>query len=420
MSWLWLPLGFLLLVPVIGYTAISPFPMGQTPLLERAIPILWLVLTGAAALIFRVAKASIPLAALIAWAVVRAGINSFQIRSVQLLLLTLLVSYLYAVARDMDIPRTRLFCWVLAAGVGFELVLGYLNLFHIYPWMAWVLPDQTGRAMGLLTHPNYWGSIMALTLPIMWALLGPLAAVAILIPIVVSHSAGPVLSAFAGIIVAIWPDLGRKTRYFVIGLATGAASWVMTVHEWRLSGRREVWQAIWPELIRYPLIGQGFGDWRVWADQYNAKLSAVSGKVEAFATLQAHNEPYQLLFELGLIGLVLGLGIALQAGVSARIVWQKNNEMVRRNWWKRPLSMDMAWLSVGVVAVVNSFGSPTFHLPAQAAIAAFSLARLQYSAAAWLALDKSASGMLSLDKSRARGAREKAQQHKAAGKALHA
>lgn len=409
-GWLWLPLGFLLLVPVIGYTPIAPFPMIQLPLLERAIPIMWLLLAGAAALMFRVAKASIPLAALISWAVVRAGINAFPLRSLQLLVLTAFVSYLYAVARDMDAPRVRLFCWALAAGIGFELALGYLNLFHIYPWMGWVLPDQVGRAMGLLTHPNYYGSVMALSLPIMWALLGPLAAIAILVPVVLSHSAGPVISAFAGIVVAVWPDLGRKTRYFVLGLVSGVASWVMTVHEWRLSGRREVWQAVWPELIRYPLIGQGFGDWRVWAEQYNAKLGAVTGKIEAFATLQAHNEPYQLLFELGLIGLVLGLLIVLQAGVSARIVWKKNNEVRRPDWWKRPIPWDMAWLGVVVVAVVNSFGSPTLHLPAQAAIAVFALARLQSSATTWLAFDKP---VVSLG--RARGARGSATQ-KAAGK----
>jgi hypothetical protein len=387
-GWLWLPLGFLLLVPVLGHTPIIPWKMSDWPLLERAIPIAWLLVAAGAALLMRVSKASIPLAALLLWCFVRTAINGMQMRSLHILLLFTFVALLYVVARGMDYQKVRLFTWALAAGVAVELVLGWMNLFKIYPWMSWVVPDQIGRPMGLLTHPNYWGSLMALVLPIMWALAGPLAVIAIMIPVVLSYSSGPVISALAGIAVAAWPELGKRTKYAMVAGASAITAWVMTVHEWRLSGRREVWQAIWPEVIRYPFMGQGLGDWRVWADQYNAKESAIQGKPIVFATLQAHNEPYQLLFELGLIGVAIAAVWALQAGVCAKFAWAATSAKRGAGWWKHPISLERAWIAVLVAAVVNSLGSPTFHLPAQAALAIFALARVQATACAWSTFDK--------------------------------
>ena len=187
LGWIWCPLGFLLLVPVLGHTPLIPWKMDGFPLLERGVPIAWLLLAGAAAILFRISRASIPMALLIGWAVVRSAINNFPIRSIQILLLLSLVGLLYVAARQMDFPQVRIFTWVLAVGVGFELVLGWMNLFKVYPWMSWVVPDQMGRPMGLLTHPNYWGSLMAIAAPIMWALLGPLALIAIMIPIFLSY-----------------------------------------------------------------------------------------------------------------------------------------------------------------------------------------------------------------------------------------
>jgi hypothetical protein len=290
------------------------------------------------------------------------------------MLLMLMVGFLYVVARDMDSAKVKVFTWTLALGTAVEVFLGWLNIFGIYPWMAWVVPDQIGRAMGLLTHPNYWGSLMALVIPIMWALMGPIAVLLIMIPVVVSHSANPVISSLAGIVVCAWPELNKKTKYFLIGSASAVVGFVMNRHEWRLNGRREVWEAIWPEIMRYPIIGQGLGDWRVWADQWNAKY-----RTPGWATLQAHNEIYQMWFELGLIGVAIILVMALQAAVCFRIVWKFQNTGGPRVLWGR-IPIERAWLGVFTAAIVNSFASPTFHLPAQAAIAMFALARIQATA----------------------------------------
>lgn len=390
MGWLW--------IPVMVLVA-CPWPLFPAPLIERAMPIFWLLCAGAALLYAQIARASWPFAALLAWATLRTfwmGLNVepatiqigavvmdvARIRPLHILLLLSLVGLLYVAARELSAKTARLVGYALVLGVGYEAVFGYLNLWKVYPWMTFVVPEYAGRPMGFLTHPNYWGSFMALGLPVVWALCGIPAAVVIYALIVTSMSGGPVISASIGALVMAWPDLGKRLRFVILGAAASTVTVVMTIHEWRLSGRWENWAAIWPELTRYPVIGQGLGAWRIWADQYNAKLAAATGKPEIFATLQAHFEAYQLWFELGLIGLVLVGLWALQAGLAIRGAWALCPPGKAVPWYapdRAPL--ERAWIALLATAVVNSFGSPIFHLPAQAAFAVFAVARIQAQAA---------------------------------------
>ena len=374
-AWLWVPLLALIAMPV-------PFLLPGYPLPERAVPIMWLILAGAVALFLRVAEASWPLAALLAWALARSAYNSFPVRSSQLLLLTTLVAVLYVAARQMPSRVARVAAWALVAGVLYEGVFGFLNIaFKWYPFMTIVLADHVGRPMAFLTHPNYWGSFMALGMPVVWALLGPLAALPIYAMILWSWSAGPAISASAGLLVLVWPDLSARLRAATLGGIGAALVTVMSVHEWRLSGRWEVWASVLPELKRYWVIGQGLGDWRVWADNLNLKMSQAAGGPVVFATLQAHNEPLQLWFELGLVGVVLAGLILWQAGQAARGAWANcpPGSALAWRWGRMPL--ERAWLAVLAVGLTNSLGSPTFHLPAQAAFVLFALARVQAAAA---------------------------------------
>lgn len=371
--WLWVPL--LVLVAM-------PFPAFNFPLPERALPILWLMLAGAACLFAVIARASWPYAALLTWAVARASLMEFPLRALQVILLAALVGLLYVAAREMPGRIAKYAAWGLVVGLAYEGLFGYVNLWGVYPLMKFILADQIGRPMGFLTHPNYWGSFMALGLPVAWSLGGIIPAVAILAMILAGFSGGPAISACVGVVVLVWPELGRRARYAVIAGAATLVSVVMTVHEWRLSGRREVWQAVWPELMRYPVIGQGFGSWRVWADHYNHKLSLTTGKPEIFATLQAHNEPYQLWFELGLIGLVFVALLVWQAGAAAWRTWRAHEAIPETPWWAPGrIPLGRAWVAVLVTGAVNSLGSPVLHLPAQAAFMVLALGQLQALAA---------------------------------------
>lgn len=385
----------------------APFPFAESPLPERAMPIFWLCAGGGVCLLLRLAAVSWPAAALLLWAFLRClwtglSIDAMSLkanvvvmeagraRPIQLLILLALISALYVAARGMSEKHTRYAAWALCAGVLYEGLFGYLNLWRIYPFMSFIQPEQAGRPMGFLTHPNYWGSFMALGVPVVWSLLGALPALAIAAMVAASWSGGPVISLAAGVALLAWPRLARRARYALIASGATVVTAVMTVHEWRLSGRWENWTAAWPELMRYPIIGQGLGSWRIWADHYNTKLSMQTGKPEVFATLQAHSEPYQLWFELGVVGVFLAALWTLQVGLAAWAAWDSSRSDERttrsRPWWAPGfIPLPQAWVATVVIAVVNGFGSPVFHLPGQAAIALFALARCQASAAKGMA-----------------------------------
>ena len=357
----------------LGAALAIPFPAYGWMLPERAVPIMWLMVAGAGVLAAYVARASWPLALLILWAIARTAYHAFPQRSLQVLALFALTALLYAAARDLPERWARWTAGAFVVGLGFEALLGALNAAGIYPGMAWVDSQQIGKPMGLLTHPNYWGSYMALGLPLIWALLGLPAALAAFLLILRTVSGGPVITAGVAALVIVWPLFGRVARWATVVLGGAAVAVTMTLHEWRLSGRREVWQTAFGEIMRWPVMGQGLGQWRQWAEDYNA------GHKSVFATLQAHNEPYQLWFELGLIGVVLGALWALQAALAARAVWQAAPATrLPSPWyaWGR-IPLERAWIAVLAAAAVNMLGSPTFHLPAQGALTLFALARVQ-------------------------------------------
>jgi len=68
-----------------------------------------------------------------------------------------------------------------------------------------------------------------------------------------------------------------------------------------------------------------------------------------------------------------------QAGLAAYRVWKAAPAgMIPGPWyaWGRA-PLERAWIAVVATALVNSLGSPVFHLPGQAAIIIFALARMQ-------------------------------------------
>ena len=303
-GWAWVVLGAALALPL------PLIPSFSGLLVERAWPVFLLLMGGAVCVALRLSTVSWPLGALFLWAVIRTLWMGLQIdpvtlnvatvvmeanraRPIQLLVLLALVGTLVVAAKEMPRAMEKKLAWAITGGVLIEAAFGLMNFWGLYPGMTIVQADQIGRPMGFLTHPNYWGSYMALGLPFLWALLGAPVALAVYVMIVASKSGGPVITATVGLVFLMWHRLTQAMKYAVVAMGAGVIAAVMTLHEWRLSGRWEVWEAAWPELTRYPLIGQGLGSWRVWAEHYNAKRGSF------FATGQAHSEPYQLWFELG-------------------------------------------------------------------------------------------------------------------------
>lgn len=357
----------------------TPFPVFGFPLPERAVPIMWLLLAGAATIIALVARVSVPFAALIGWSVLRAAYHAFPERSLKVLLLVAMVALLYVVAREAQDRIARMVAIGLCIGAGWEGLLGLLNAFGIYPWMTMVVAEHVGKPMGFLTHPNYYGSFMALLIPVVWAVCGIPAAVAVYCLILKTVSVTPVLSASVGMLVMAWPFFSHRVRYGIAAAGGAGVIGTLVLHEFRMSGRTEVWKLAVPEILRWPILGQGLGQWRQWAEDWD-RVNYIPQQGKTFlVTMQAHNEPYQLLFELGLVGVILGALWAAQAGLAAYRVWRAApSAMIPGPWyaWGRA-PLERAWIAVVATALVNSLGSPVFHLPGQAAIIIFALARMQ-------------------------------------------
>lgn len=373
--WAWLPLAALVAVP---------FPMFGFPLAERGAPIFYLIVAGLLCGLARVSQVSWPYAALILAAGLRGAVGYFPQRTIQLMSLLLIAGFLMLVAREMPDKMSRLVAWGFVATAGYEVFLGLFNAFGVYPWMAWVSAEHVGKPMGMLTHPNYYGSFIALCLPIVISRLGIFGGVLLWLLLLKTVSVGPVLSAAAGTLVLAWPFFGPRIRVAIAGFGAAATVGVLTLHEWRLSGRREVWTVALGEMKKWPIIGQGLGEWRSWADQFNGINYDPNAGKNFFITLQAHNEPYQVMFELGLLGLLLALCLGAQAVVASRTVWRASPAtMIPGPWYLfGRVPLERAWIAVLAVAAVNMFGSPTFHLPGQAVVALFALARVQADAVA--------------------------------------
>ncbi len=374
-AWIWV---------FLAVAIAAPFPAFGWPLPERAVPIMWLMLGGVSTLVALVCRVSIPFAALIGWSILRAGYHSFPERSLKVLLLIVMVAMLYVVARDASDRIARMVAVGFCIGAAWEGLLGLVNAMGVYPWMSVVMAEHVGKPMGFLTHPNYWGSFMALLLPVVWSVAGIPAAALVYLLILKTVSAGPVIAASAGILVMAWPLFSRRVRGFIGGGIATATALILYLHEFRLSGRTEVWTLAFPEFLRWPIMGQGLGQWRTWAEDWDrANYLPQAGK-NFLVTLQAHNEPYQLLFELGIVGGILGGLWLAQAGLAAYRVWKAAPAaMIPSEWyaWGRA-PLERAWIAVVATALVNSLGSPVFHLPGQAAIIIFALARMQADAEA--------------------------------------
>lgn len=390
-SALWVVLMMMLAIPI---------PVNGIPMPERGVPILYLIVAGTLLLIIHIGRTSVPLALLLGYTLYWILTSGFPIRGVQILLLMILGALLYVEASRLTRPWVRRVGWAFFIGAALQVVLGLINLLHILPsptspalalrwigvnpmpvfkffdagpWLSLMTLEFLGRPMGWLTHPNFWGSYVALAVPVVYVLLGRWWGLGAFSAVLLSLSVGPVLSAAVGLVVIAWHDLPRSLRLSLVVAAMLAVSTVTYTHVApRLdghkpltlstfsSGRTAIWEAAWPNITAHPLVGNGIGSWRLWAGEYNRIHDQPT-----FATLQAHNELLQFVFEWGLIGLVFVCWWLWQLSQGARALWAM----------REPGSL--LWVAVAAVAAVNSFVSPAFHLPAQAAIALFAAGRLE-------------------------------------------
>ena len=377
-----------------------PIPLRGIPMPERGVPILYLVVAGTLLLLMHIGRTSLPLALFLGYTLFWVLTSGYPIRGVQILVLLLMGALLYVEASRLSVPWARRVAWAFVVGAALQAGLGLLNMLHVFPsptapalavrwigmdptsvfkffdagpWLTLMTREYLGRPMGWLTHPNFWGSYLALAVPVVYVVAGRWWGLGCFSVVLLSTSVGPVLAAAAGLLLVAWRDVPKILRSALVVAAALVIATVTYTHVTpRLenhkpltlstlsSGRTAVWAAAWPNLKEHPLVGNGIGSWRLWANEHNRVTNQPT-----FATLQAHNELVQLLFEWGLIGLAVIL------------VWLWHLCRGARALWALAAPEGVMWVAVAAVAAVNSFVSPTFHLPAQAAIALFAAGRLE-------------------------------------------
>lgn len=240
-----------------------------------------------------------------------------------------------------------------------------------------------GRPVGTLGNVNYLGELLVLTVPLLlalawrggWLRRGLAVAVSVLaVGLLVLASARAALAGLGlALPVALWlatRDHPRHPRQWPKGRRAAAVAstlglsalaltfaWPSMVryvsHEPALVARLAHWQAMGPVWLAHPLQGIGLGGFQllgVTSLQAAFPLGAPAPAVEQ-RLMQLHNEPFQILLELGLVG--LGLAIALAVN------WLR---AVRRNGTLSPaLRFGLLW-GGGAIALASGTGFP-LHIP---------------------------------------------------------
>ena len=238
-----------------------------------------------------------------------------------------------------------------------------------------------GQPQAFLGHPNHFGVFLALALPaVLWVVAGramgvtpsspvPVSATGnewtwrswlgwavgggLLVMVVLSRSRTAViaLGLLAGL--WIWPRIGLWVRLAFVpvgaGLATGIVEAVAS-GEANLGFRLRAWRLGWATALRAPWAGWGLGTWRFWALDPRGPIAAYIGARDAGWWREAFNEPLQLFFELGGVGLALGLVCLGQLALDAGRGWRAGGA-------GRP------WAGTATVGLVALWTTAVFHYP---------------------------------------------------------
>ena len=407
-SWLWLALlvGVAIPIPVTlkGFEAVGP---------ETAWPLIWVLVAASGMLIAQLARASWPLALGFGYVIYRTWWTGFPQRSLEVLALTVCGVLLYLAA--LRVPRS-LEAWaarVILAGAGINAALGLWNLTarlrperwqlvtHLevivrgqrhwveLPWgplsfqhpaypFQLVREGFLGLPTGLFPHPNEFGLFLALVLPLIawavgrawlrWGLVGLGGALVGLSQSRIALVAVVVMALCRLRPAGRWLAAGGTALAAALG---GAVLWGGPATT--LGGRLPVWWAAWDWLWeRNPVWGIGWGLWKVWALWPNGPVWTGSprhglpgqARMSAWWT-EAQGEPMQLVFELGIVGLAVGLWWAISAGREGWGVFRHGDGLGR------------AWVLVLIGAGVCLWMAPVFRTPQTAVLVLFALGRVR-------------------------------------------
>jgi exopolysaccharide production protein ExoQ len=236
--------------------------------------------------------------------------------------------------------------WVDAATIRSDLALVYwtvaaITIAGLAAWLAgaaWATQPPEDRVRGLFLTPNTFGMIVALILPLGWALFRHrstavrvcfIATQAVLLAaLLVTGSRTSAAAALAGLLAAALADRSVIRRAALLGFLVGGGLLLLGgaglarqefARDWLrvdtlLSGnmRFEAWSVLAGTWEEQPLIGYGFRS----TEALVAALKA-NGTLRGFGPETAHNGFVQVLVELGAIGFALIVAVMLLAVAAA-------------------------------------------------------------------------------------------------------
>ena len=332
-------LGVLLALTAVPFPVIFPGMHGLGPP-GTVWPALWCLTAAVIGILALVADYSRPVAVFVGYVALRVVVGlllgvheAAQRRALYALVCVLAGAFLYALIARAPQEAGRTLRRVILGIAAVQLVLGMLDVAGV-PHGLWQAAHNAGLPHGLLGHPNHWGLYMALALPALYAektilstkkcvlvvVLGPLL-------VAVSHSMGAIggaaLVRLLGLRVA-WPGLRAVPAwafYMVPAVAIAAAG--LALRTLPLGGRGTVWQLAGEAFVGWPwpyqAFGTNLGSW--WLGVSWGQGPLVLGSVAHNFPPQgysitwwetAHNDAGQAVFELGLVGGLLGAWVLAQ------------------------------------------------------------------------------------------------------------
>lgn len=159
---------------------------------------------------------------------------------------------------------------------------------------------------GVFGKPWALGCFGALAIPFLFTL-GSLAPAAALPILWYSHSSICVAAGLFG----WWLCMNRKWKCWSALLLPFAIVFYLNRDGGVENHRVQIWKNVWPLVMEHPWFGRGYAAWKNFGF-----VHFING--EGVAQPWAHNDFYQTLFELGLVGLLLLLGWLMFLWVGVR------------------------------------------------------------------------------------------------------
>ena len=361
-----------------------------------AIAMVGLVLVGG-----WVGQASRPIAWLCGWAVVRTIFWGASPRALWILLVILASAALYRWAASLPGRADQVLMTAVLALSAVQVGFGWLDVTDKNPLVIISTPELQRLPHGLLAHPNHLGLFLALAVPVGVAILMAVCGrgfwPATLVIMLVSQMIGMVLASKSRVATAAllpgfaWMVMLGTTRfpgwwrpwYLGSGLAvaTGAIAWAALAINPRqlgdLGGRLGAWTVMAVDLAEGSgwrwAIGTGLGSWAEWAIRPGGRLRSFGvpelqiwpqNRMSGWWS-EAHNEPYQLLVELGLVGLAFGILAAAQVFRDGVRAFRDGDP------WHQ------AWALVAMTGLLAAPFTPVFHHGALAMLVLVACARIR-------------------------------------------